>query len=210
MSLRRAILPLFAGLVLATVVPADARAQGGHSAGTIEYLARYLVTADDVALIARDGRLDFDRRFSLAARLLLDEGEPDPFQAAVATVALGSAGMTEEFERLRAAATSEDPLLRRAGVVALGELGPVAGQALLSLIDDPELGKLARLCLLRSGSPEGRVELLRRFAEEGAAEVPGLIEFVDRPTNFVECPAEARTAPPAASAWWTARPGACT
>lgn len=190
MILSRALLVL--GLA-ALAVAAPPAASQGHPAGTVEYLSRYLVTPDDASLIDRDGRLGFDRRFSVEARELLDLGEPDPYQAAVAHVALGAGGMAEELERLRAATRAEDALLRRAGVVALGELGAYGAPTLQALLDDPELGALARLCLLRSGAPEGRVELLRRFRDDGLSEVPALIEFVDDPAAYVDCPPEART-----------------
>ena len=182
---------LLGGLALLTAAP-SATAQAGHTAGTAEYLARYLVVGDDVGLVARDAKLAFHPRFGVEAQLLLDEGEPDVLQSAVAYVALGASGMTEEVDRLREGLASAEPLVRRACVVALGELGPVGTPALIGMLDDEELGNLARLALLRTGSQEGRVVLLERFKSRGEAAVPALIEFVDHPTNFTEVPRDAQ------------------
>ncbi|MDF1799879.1 MAG: HEAT repeat domain-containing protein [Planctomycetota bacterium] len=182
---------LLGGLALLTAAR-PAAAQTGHTAGTVEYLARYLVVADDVALVARDAKLSFHPRLAMEAQALLEDGEPDVLQSAVALVALGASGMTAELDRLRSGLASPEPLVRRASVVALGELGPVGAPILIGLLDDEELGHLARLALLRTGAQEGRVTLLERFKSRGEAAVPALIEFVDHPNNFTEIPRDAQ------------------
>lgn len=162
-----------------------------QGAGT--YLARYLTVDGDAGLIARDAKLGFNRAFGLEAVRLLDEGAPDEFQRAVATVAIGASGLTEELGRLRAGALEGAALMKRASILALGELGPAGGKTLIGLLDDPELGKLATAALLRSGDIAGRKELLRRFKESGAdSELLALIDFVDAPANFVEVPTTLR------------------
>lgn len=175
---------------LAAALPAAA---GPSLQGTGEYLARYLTVDGDPGLIARDAKLSFNRAFGLEAVELLDEGEPDEFQRAVATLAIGASGLTEELGRLRAGALEGDALLKRASILALGQLGPRGGKTLLGLIDDPEVGELATAALLQSGDPEGRKLLLARFKERGGdPQLLALIDFVDAPQNFVEIPAVLR------------------
>lgn len=177
---------------LGLALGAPVSAQSG-AAGTAEYLARYLVFDGDAELIARDGLLSFNRAFGMDAVRLLDEGSPDDFQAAVAVLGIGASGLTEELGRLQAGALEGDPLRRRASVLALGELGPAGGKALLGLLDDPELGDLVTLALLRSGDQRGRKVLLERFKESGAdPKLLALIDFVDNPANYTEVPAIAR------------------
>jgi len=188
--LKRRALIWIACLGLAFVAPA--RALVGVE-GTAAYLTKYLVVSGDEALIARDGLLGFNYAFGHEAVQLLDEGAPDEFQAAVATLAVGASGLTEELGRLQAGALAGTAIQRRASVLALGELGPPGGKALIGLLDDPELGSLATLALLRSHDVAGRKVLLERFKQSGAdPTLLGLIDFVDGPANYTEVPATAR------------------
>lgn len=172
------------------VCAAGLRAQ---QSGTLDYLTRYLVAKDDVALMERDRLVAFNRHFGREAQRLLDEGTPNEFETAVALVALGASGIEAEMARLELAATEGKGLLRQAGIIGLGELGTRGGKRLIGLIDDPEHGELAILCLLRSGNDVGRKVLLDRFRQTGAD--PALLElinFVDAPGSFVDIPQSAR------------------
>lgn len=184
-------LALWVGACVATWVASAApvRAQGG----TLEYLSRYLVAPDDLALMERDALLGFNRHFGQEARRLLDEGSPDAFEIAVALVAIGASGLEEEMGRLQTAATEGDGLLRQAGIIALGEIGTRGGKLLLSMVDDERDTELVRLCLLRSGHELGRRVLLDRFRQNGADEgIMQLLDFVDRPGSFETVPGAAR------------------
>lgn len=194
MKLGRPFLTLAACLALVSLAAPVARAQGGPvSGGTLEYLSQYLVASDDLALMERDRLLAFNRHFGRDAVRLLDEGTPDEFQTAVALVAIGASGLEEETARLRQAATDGGGLLRQAGIIALGELGPRGGKELIGLLDVPGDPELVRLALLRSGNELGRKVLLDRFRSGGAdPELLELIDFVDAPGGFIEIPASAR------------------
>ena len=166
-----------------------ARAQGG----TLEYLSRYLVVKDDVAMVERDRQIGFNRLFGQDAVRLLNQGTPDEFQQAVAMVAIGASGLESEMGRLEAAAQAGTGLVRQAAIIGLGELGPRGGKLLVGLIDEPKVGDLATIALLRSGNELGRKVLLDRFRSSGAnPKLLELIDFVDAPGNFVEVPPAAR------------------
>ena len=187
----RSLLALAACLALA--VPGTAAQGGPVSGGTLDYLSQYLIAPDDVALMERDGLLAFNRQFGRDAVRLLDEGTPDEFQTAVALVAIGASGLEEETARLRQAATDGAGLLRQAGIIGLGELGPRGGKELVGLLDVPGHPELVRLALLRSGNELGRKVLLDRFRSSGAdPALLELIDFVDAPGGFVQVPSSAR------------------
>jgi HEAT repeat protein len=166
---------------------------GAVSQATIDVLAKYLVVQDDEALIARDYSLTFTPRFGEEAVLFLQRSGITDAERAAAIVAIGAAGITGEQSALEAFAMEGSPIVSRAAVVALGELGGEKSSFLIGLLDDPKLRKVALVALLRGGSAKGREVVIEAFRDRGAdPDLLGLVKFIDEPRDYVKVPPGAR------------------
>ena len=186
-SIGSCLVCLTVSLALAT---GTSRAQGGAvDESTLRVLAEYVVVPNDEALIARDYRLAFPARIGEEAVAFLGNSSASEQDRAAALVAIGSSKILGEQAMLEGIALQGTTQLKRAAVIALGELGGEKSSFLIGLLDDPELGDLALVALLRGGSEIGRAEVLKRFRDNGAdSDLLDLVNFVDEPRDYVEVP----------------------
>ena len=186
-SIGSCLVCLTVSLALAT---GTSRAQGGAvDESTLRVLAEYIVVPNDEALIARDYRLAFPARIGEEAVAFLGNSSASEQDRAAALVAIGSSKILGEQAMLEGIVLQGTTQLKRAAVIALGELGGEKSSFLIGLLDDPELGDLALVALLRGGSEIGRAEVLKRFRDNGAdSDLLDLVNFVDEPRDYVEVP----------------------
>ncbi|MEM9800836.1 MAG: HEAT repeat domain-containing protein [Planctomycetota bacterium] len=115
--------------------------------------------------VARDARVEFDRRSAAFARADIEDLEPGDHGRAAALVALGAAGSVEGRGRLMSEISrAADPKEQLAAIYALGELRAALGPGLETLVEltkdaDPTVADAAIVALLRSGNDAGRSEV---------------------------------------------------
>ncbi len=114
--------------------------------------------------LARDARISFSTSSADRARLVLRSGENDALGLLSAVLALGCAGGPGDVFELRAIGKIDDLNVRRASILAMGELGTPGFKTLRTMVDElgPGLGVHAAIALVRTGD-EGR-----RFVIESA------------------------------------------
>jgi len=176
--------PLIGLLLLAAAAPAAGSAMAQQRGLSWQ-------TAAGADLVARDGRIAFDRRSATFARVDLDELEPGDHGRIAALVALGAAhSVTARALLVAETARSGRPAERSAAAFALGELGPNVGTAVETLIqltadEDPMLARAAMVALVRSGVPAGRSRVARiaSGSDELAAEARSILAHQADPTR---------------------------
>jgi hypothetical protein len=124
--------------------------------------------------IRRDAILGFHQGSAKDARTDLQASDlASPRERAVALVALGSAGAVEDRPGLELAASfGQDPIVRQAALLAMGEMGEASTGFLLDVVAKGEPLEVdpALHALLRCGSDYGRREV-ERLADSGAGPV---------------------------------------
>ncbi len=147
--------------------------------------------ADFAERVQLDQRLTFTRRGAEAAWEVVAAGGEEEGDLAAALFAVGSGNLLSRREHLAEAARSGSLNLRRAAILALGEMRPTDEALLLQLVrDEPQVAPVALFALARAGAPRGRAFLDRLAAGEG-----GAAEQARAMLAFLEAPQSARPLP---------------
>jgi len=189
-SLALALAMAFAPSPSAFAAPAAASAPVQVAGGEPQGTEAALTPAERwQSLLARDGRVRFTRRSAFDGRGVLEDRDSLPTEQAAALMAIGCTEPQPVRERplLETWSEKEEPLLRHAALLALGEFGEGGEAALIEALEheDPIARGCAMLGLLRSGrrSSRLRVEVIAQGQSPDAAMAGQLLVFVLDPAT---------------------------
>ncbi|MCZ6463135.1 MAG: HEAT repeat domain-containing protein, partial [Proteobacteria bacterium] len=167
---------LLPGLLLA-LLPATTAAQDERDA------VWYLGVSNFAGRRERDADLEVSPASARAAAAELEQGIPNLERRAAALMAVGLGGEPGQRGRLESFARVGETAVRKAAILALGELGELGEEPLLALVDElpPELEECGLLALARCGgrSARARVEALANLLDPNAAAARALLGFAD-------------------------------